>query len=190
MASGLEQSRPGRRPPWGGEAVDIVKRVKGILLIPDTEWRTIEQEPGTPGYLFPQYVVYLAGIPAVAGFIGACVIGVSVPAIGTIRAPLYSALLGAVVGYVLTFVFIYILALIIDLLAPRFGAQKNFSSALKLTVYSYTPSWLAGVFLLIPGLRFLTILGLYGVYLLWTGLPRLMKGTGRLIRPASRFSAK
>ena len=44
-----------------------------------------------------------------------------------------------------------------------------------MTVYSYTPSWLAGVFLLIPGLRLLTILGLYGLYLLWLGLPSLMK---------------
>ena len=56
-----------------------------------------------------------------------------------------------------------------------FGSQKNFANALKLTVYSYTPSWLAGIFLLIPGLRFLTILGLYGLYLLWLGLPPLMK---------------
>jgi hypothetical protein len=29
--------------------------------------------------------------------------------------------------------------------------------------------------LLIPGLRFLTILGLYGLYLLWTGLPPVMR---------------
>ena len=34
---------------------------------------------------------------------------------------------------------------------------------------------LAGIFILIPGLRFLSILGLYGLYLLWTGLTPLMK---------------
>ena len=55
------------------------------------------------------------------------------------------------------------------------AAQRNFLSALKLSVYSFTPVWLAGIFLLIPGLRFLTILGLYGVYLLWSGLPALMR---------------
>jgi hypothetical protein len=65
--------------------------------------------------------------------------------------------------------------LIVNLLAPTFNSQKSFASALKVTVYSYTPSWLAGVFLLIPGLRFLTILGLYGLYLLWLGLPPVMK---------------
>ena len=42
-------------------------------------------------------------------------------------------------------------------------------------MYSYTPVWLAGIFLLAPGLRFLSVVGFYGVYLLWTGLPPLMK---------------
>jgi len=155
--------------------MDIVKRVKGILLIPDTEWSTIEQEPGTPSYLFAEYVAYLAAIPALAGFIGRSVIGVSVPALGTVRVPLFAGLLGAVIEYVLTFVVVYVVAIIIDLLAPKFGAQKNFPNALKLTVYSCTPAWLAGIFLLIPGLRFMTVLGLYGIYLLWLGLQRLMK---------------
>ena len=33
----------------------------------------------------------------------------------------------------------------------------------------------AGVFLLLPGLRFLLLLGFYGAYILWLGLPRLTK---------------
>jgi hypothetical protein len=69
---------------------------------------------------------------------------------------------------------VFAMALIVDALAPTFGAQRSFSNALKLTVYSYTPVWLAGLFLLVPGLSFLTILGLYGLYLLWLGLPPLM----------------
>jgi Yip1 domain len=155
--------------------MDIVKRVRNILVIPELEWSTIEQESGTHSYLLSQYVAYLAAIPAAAAFIGVCVIGVSVPGIGTVRAPLFSALLGAVVGYVSNFVVVYAVAMIVDVLAPRFGGVKNFGNALKLTVYSYTPAWLAGIFLLIPGLRFLTILGVYGIYLFWSGFPRLMK---------------
>src|SRR5439155_18721488 len=89
--------------------------------------------------------------------------------------PILSGLIGAIVGYVLTFVTVFVVALIIDALAPTFGAQKGFPNALKLSVYSYTPFWLAGIFLLIPGLSFLTILGLYGLYLLWLGLPPLMQ---------------
>jgi hypothetical protein len=62
----------------------------------------------------------------------------------------------------------------IDLLAAPFGGRRNFMNALKLSVYAYTPVWLAGIFLLMPGLRFLTILSLYAGYLLWTGLPVLL----------------
>jgi len=86
-----------------------------------------------------------------------------------------SGLANAIVGYVLTFVIVYVVALIVDALAPTFSGRKNFESALKVTAYSYTPFWICGIFLLIPGLRFLTILGLYGFYLLWLGLPLLMK---------------
>jgi len=145
--------------------MNLVERVKNIILTPKTEWPVIAGEPGDVGFLFGNYVAILAAIPAVCGFIGAMLLGV----------PIGAALLSAVVHYLLTFVVVYIVALVVDALAPTFGSTKNFANALKLTVYSYTPSWLAGVFLLIPGLHFLTILGLYGLYLLWLGLPPLMK---------------
>jgi Yip1 domain len=145
--------------------MNLVERVKGIILTPKTEWPVIAGEPGDAGYLFSNYVAILAAIPAVCGFIGSVVVG----------APIIGALFAAVIHYVLAFVSVYIVALIVNLLAPTFSSQKSFASALKVTVYSYTPSWLVGVFLLIPGLRFLTILGLYGLYLLWLGLPPVMK---------------
>ena len=145
--------------------MNLVERVKGIILTPKTEWPVIAGEPGDAGYLFSNYVAILAAIPAVCGFIGNVIVGM----------PIFAALLAAVIHYVLAFVTVYIVALIVNALAPTFNSQKSFASALKVTVYSYTPSWLAGVFLLIPGLRFLTILGLYGLYLLWLGLPPVMK---------------
>jgi hypothetical protein len=145
--------------------MNLVERVKGIILSPKTEWPVIAGEPGDAGYLFSNYVAILAAIPAVCGFIGSVIAGT----------PIIGALLAAVIHYVLAFVTVYIVALIVNLLAPTFGSQKSLASALKVTVYSYTPSWLVGVFLLIPGLRFLTILGLYGLYLLWLGLPPVMK---------------
>jgi hypothetical protein len=73
------------------------------------------------------------------------------------------------------FAVVYVLALIIDALAPQFGGRKDLAGALRLAVYSYTPVWLAGIFLLVPGLSFLVVLGLYAVYPLWAGLPVLMQ---------------
>jgi Yip1 domain len=146
--------------------MNLVERVKAILLAPKTEWPVIEREPGDPAYLFANYVAILAAIPAVCGLIGGVIAGL----------PVGAAIVAAIVRYALTFAFVYIIALIVDALAPTFGSQKNFANALRLAAYTPTAYWVAGVFLLIPALRILTALaGLYGFYLLWTGLPPLMK---------------
>lgn len=155
--------------------MNFFMRVKAILFSPKTEWPVIEHEPVDIAYLLTHYVAVLALIPAVAGFIGGSIIGVSVPSVGTVHMSIFSGMLSAVLGYVLSFVIVYVVALIIDALAPSFGGAKNFPKALKLAAYSSTPSWLAGIFLILPGLTFLTLLGLYSFYLLWLGLPVLMK---------------
>jgi len=77
---------------------------------------------------------------------------------------------------VMALVGVYVLGLIINALAPKFGAEKNSAQALKLAVYSTTPAWVAGVLNILPALGVLASLaGLYGLYLLYLGLPRLMK---------------
>jgi hypothetical protein len=153
----------------------LIDRVKNIILTPKTEWPVIDREPGDAGYLFKNYVAILAAISAICGFIGSSLVGFDVPGMGTMRMPVGASLASAIIGYLLTFLIVYAVALIVDALAPSFGGRKHFESALKLTTYSYTPAWICGFFFLIPGLRFLSILGLYGLYLLWLGLPVLMK---------------
>jgi hypothetical protein len=147
--------------------MEMLKRVKSILLTPRLEWPVIAREKSEASVLFIRYVAVLALIPALARFVGTSLIGG--------YAPISSSLAGALVIYLSGFAVVYGLALIIDALAPRFGARKNFPAALKLAVYSTTPVWLAGVFLLVPGLSFLVMLGLQGVYLLWLGLPILLQ---------------
>lgn len=156
-----------------GRPMNLIARIRNILINPDAEWPVIAGESGDVASLFTRYVAILALIPALAGFIGTSIIGISV-SIGTFRVPLLSGLINLLVGYAFTFVVVYAVALIVDALAPGFRAERNFGNALKLSVYSFTPAWLAGIFLLIPGLRFLTFLSLYGLYLLWTGLTPLM----------------
>jgi hypothetical protein len=155
--------------------MSLIDRVKNIILTPKTEWPVIDREPGDVPYIFTNYVAILAAIPAICGFIGLSIVGISLPGAGTVRLPVATGLLSAIVGYLLTFAIVYVVALVVDALAPTFSGRKNFESALKVTAYSYTPSWLCEIFLLIPSLRLLTILGLYGLYLLWLGLPVLMK---------------
>lgn len=153
--------------------LNLPERVKNILMTPRGEWAAIAREFTEPAFLFVRYVAILALIPALAGFVGQSLVGVKV-SVGTFREPVLSGLAQAAIGYLLSFVIVYVVAMAIDLLAAPFGGRRNFMNALKLSVYAHTPVWLAGIFLLMPGLRFLTILSLYGGYLLWTGLPVLL----------------
>jgi hypothetical protein len=155
--------------------LDIIARARAIVLSPATEWRAIESESGDTGYLFTNYVAILAAIPVVARFLRRVFIGGYALTLGQQHFGFFSSLVGAIAQYFATFVIVYALALIIDALAPTFSARKNQENAMKLAVYSMTPAWLAGAFGLIPGLGFLRILGLYGIYLFWLGLPILMK---------------
>jgi hypothetical protein len=155
--------------------MNLVDRAKRILLSPRTEWEVIDNEPTTPAQLFTSYAMPLAAIGPIAQLIGYSVFGISVPFAGTYRVPLGSAITSALVTYVLALAGTYVLGLIIDALAPTFNGQRSQIQALKVAVYASTASWLAGIFHLLPGLRLLTILGLYTLYLLYLGLPVLMK---------------
>jgi hypothetical protein len=152
----------------------LVDRVKAILLTPQKEWPVIESESATPASLYTGYIIPLAAIPAVAGFIGMSLFGVRVLG-ASFKVPMGTGLTTAVVNYVLTLAGVFVLALIIDALAPSFGGQKSQIQALKLAAYASTASWLAGIFLIIPALSILSIVGVYSLYLMYLGIPVLMK---------------
>jgi hypothetical protein len=100
---------------------------------------------------------------------------VSVPFSGTYRLSIGSVIGHAVVSYALSLAGVYVFALVINALAPTFLGAKDDIQALKVAAYSSTAAWLAGVFMLVPVLGFLQILGLYSLYLLYLALPLLMK---------------
>ena len=147
-------------------------RVKSILLSPKDALTAVKSEEMSIADFMKEYVVILAAIPAVAQFIGLALVGHSVFGrrnfIGTL---FYAALL-----YILSLVSVFVYSKIIGALAPSFGATKNDLNAFKLTVYSWTPSFVAGIFYIIPMLQVLAMLGsLYGIYVLYKGLPILME---------------
>jgi hypothetical protein len=155
--------------------MNLVERVKGILLKPKEEWQTISRETTTIPELYKTYIVILAAIGPVASIIGMSIVGMRLPFGGYFRLPITTAITSAVVNYILTLVGVYILALIIDALAPTFSGEKSITQAFKVAAYSFTPGWIVAIFTIIPVLGILGILGLYGLYLLYVGLPVLMK---------------
>ena len=156
--------------------MNIVERAKNICLSPKTEWSVIADEVSASASLVTGYVLPLATIGAIAGFIGGSIIDHSIPFMGgTFRIPIATGVGLALFQIIMAVVTVFVLSFIINALAPTFGGEKNSAQAFKVAVYSYTPGWLAAVFYMIPGLGILALLGLYSLYLLYLGLPRLMK---------------
>lgn len=153
-----------------GRATGMADRIKRLLLAPKEEWPRIDAEPMTTRGLFVGWVVPLAAIGPIALVIGGMIFGY-----GFWHPPLGFFVTLAVMTYVMSLVGTFALALIVDALAPSFGAAKSPVAALKVAAFSYTAAWLAGIFNLVPALGILGIVGLYSLYLLWLGLPLLMK---------------
>ena len=153
----------------------LLQRVLDILMRPRETWLQINAEDGNPGRIYLGYLVFLAAIPAVAGFIGYSLVGVGAFGI-SVRVPVVQGLVSMVVGYVLSLAMVYVMALIANTLAPRFQAQQDMGSAFKLVAYASTAGMLGGVFSILPSLAMLGLLAaLYSVYLIYTGIPVLMK---------------
>ena len=155
--------------------MNLVQRVQDILLKPKPTWPVIEQEQADVASLYQTYLIFLAAIPPVAGFIGLSVIGFG--GFGMhIRMPFLSGLVNMVVSYGLSLLMVFVLALIVDALAPTFNGSKSQVNALKLVAYGGTAAFVGGIFSLVPSLGILGLLaGIYSIYLIYTGIPVLMK---------------
>lgn len=152
----------------------LIKRVAAIIARPHAEWSRIAQEENDIAAIYLGYVVPLAAIPAIASALGASLIGIELPGMGVIRMEPGLALVSGAFQYVMQLVTVYVMALVLAWLAPRHGGTGERAAAFKVVAYAWTPAWLAGIFSLTPAFAFLTLLGLYAVYLIYTGLPAVM----------------
>lgn len=149
-------------------------RIQGLLLKPRHEWSVIAGERTSISALMLSYVAVVAAIPVLAQMIGMLVFGISVLGV-TYRPPIMTTLTAALGQYVLSLIAVGVVAVMIDVLAPKFGGRRNLTQAFKVAAYGSTAAWLAGATALVPAISFLAILGAYSLYLLYLGLPVLME---------------
>ncbi|WP_018266378.1 Yip1 family protein [Methylosinus sp. LW4] len=153
---------------------DILERAKRIISSPKTEWAAIEAEQTTALDLYRNYILYLAAVPAIANFLGGWLFGFSRGS-NVVHYSFFTGLIRAALQYGLGLPLLYGVALVISMLAPSFEGKRDDLRALKLIAYSYTPIWLAEIFGLVPGLRWLDVLGVFAVYLFYVGVSRMMR---------------
>ena len=147
--------------------MNLVDRVKGILVEPRSEWVKIAAEPATVQSLYTGWIMILAAIGPVALLVSTHSIQL------------------AIAQYVLSLIITFVLALIVDALAPSFGGTKDFVASLKLTAYSYTVAWLAGIFNLLGmfGGVLALIATIYAFYTFFLGAPVLNKSSAQKAVP-------
>jgi Yip1 domain len=155
----------------------VIQRARSLLVSPRTEWPAIAAEPATVADLYRDYIMIVAAIPAICLFVKTSILGYAWHGFRVYRVAIGAGLAAAVVEYTVSLVVVYLLALIIESLAPSFGAQSDRVQALKVAGYSYTASWVAGIAQVLPGLYGLFALAgaIYSVFLLYLGLPSILK---------------
>jgi hypothetical protein len=155
----------------------LIERVKNIMLSPKSEWPVIAPESTSILQLYTGYVMPLAALAAVMSFVHISVIGVHVPFAGIERMPIETGLSLAIRSFAFGLVGLFLVGLIIDALAPTFGGSRDRRQALKVAAYSFTPACLSSVLALSPILPTLLqwVVLFYGIYVLYLGLPVLMR---------------
>ena len=117
--SEIQQSEP---------ASGIVGRAKAILVSPTAEWPVIAGETESVQSVFMRYVVPLAAIGPICGFIGGQVFGFNA-IIVRFHPSLMSGIATAITSYVLGLVGIFLVAWVANFLADKFGGQPNYERA-------------------------------------------------------------
>src|SRR3954471_12640898 len=143
----------------GEHGMNLVDRIKGMLVEPRSEWVTVAAEPATAQSLYTGWIMILAAVGPIALLVA------------------MNSIQFALAQYVLSLITTFVLAVIVDALAPTFGGTKDFVASLKLVAYSYTAAWLSGVFLLLGTLGYLLTLvaTIYAFYTFVLGAPVLGK---------------
>ncbi|HZZ91318.1 MAG TPA: Yip1 family protein [Usitatibacter sp.] len=162
--------------------MNAFRRAKALLVEPSATWDQIDLEPSSMQDIYLGYVAVLAAIPAIAYFVGFSFVGTGLLGGGQ-RVPFAHGVAHMVALYVLTLGAVYAFALFVDALTAAFGGERDFLRAFKVAAHAPTAFWVAGVFYAFPTLSILAIGGLYSLYLIYAGLPRVMRVPAERVVP-------
>ncbi|AKH41741.1 hypothetical protein FHS61_002230 [Altererythrobacter atlanticus] len=151
----------------------IAAQAKAILTRPKQEWPRIAGRDTGWKQAFITYALPLAAIGPICNLIGGQIFGYG--GYGIYYSPaLMAAITTAISTYVLNICALFIVAFLANFISQKFGGKDDWNRAFKLVTYSMTAAWLAAIFGLVPFLSILTILGLWSIYLFYTGATPMM----------------
>jgi len=142
--------------------------LRNIIISPVKAWETIDSENRPlkiirESFLFPLLIIVT--VSAIAG---------SLLFINTELSLLYSLFIG-IKWFLALLITIYLTSFILGEITFPLDLGKDFSLSFRLIVYSITPFLLCLILSrLFESLLFINVIGLYGLYIFWTGSEKLL----------------
>jgi len=151
----------------------------GILTHPDREWESIRSDQESISKLYLGHVLLLALVPALSAYFGTTEVGWRIGDGEVVKLTQNSAAQLSILFYIAMLVGIFLIGKFIDLFSMTYGADESEHKGIVLAAYTATPLFLAGIFAAYPVLWVNMVAGTiaicWSVYLLYEGLPILMK---------------
>lgn len=146
----------------------LVRSVRGIILDPLKEWDVIQAENKHASHFSRNLLFPLLLMVSVSAFLGSFLFT------NTVLKDSFSILTG-VKYFALFFLVIYGTAFIFKEVINAFGLSKDFNCSFKIIVCSVVPFLLCQIATrMFESFIFINILSFYGLYILWTGIEKLI----------------
>ena len=146
----------------------LYNRTKYFIISPVKAWEVVHRENRPINFVRGSFFLPLVILVSISSFLG------SMFFINTTLKPMYSVL-ACINTFLFLFIGVYSSAFIVNEITRALDLGHDFVVAYKLVAYSLTPILLTlTVSRLLESLLFFNLLGLYGLYIFWTGMEEMV----------------
>jgi len=155
--------------------METLRRIVYLVVRPAAEWDAIAGEKTSVDALLRHYILPLALLAPIATVIGMKTFDRAWDPAHGFLVPAEQILAAGATTYFATVGSILVLAAIFTLIAPMFGAPRDYLAALKVATYGAIPVLLAGATLFLPAMAIVAMAGLcHTLFLFWIGVRRVL----------------
>jgi hypothetical protein len=140
--------------------METLRRIVYLLFRPSVEWDLIAAESTTVDLLLRRYILPLSLLAPVATVIGMKTVDREWDPLHGYLVPADQIFAAGTVTFIATIGSMFMLAAIFTLLAPMFGAARDYVAALKVSADGAIPPLLAGATLILPAMAIIGLVGL------------------------------
>lgn len=142
--------------------------LKNIIIFPVKAWATIDSENKPVKFIINSFLLPLTILVSISAIAGSLLFT------NAELSPVYSILTG-IKWFLIIFITVYLTAIILGEITFPLDLGKDFSISFRLIVFSLAPFILCQILSrLFESLQFVNIIGLYGMYIFWTGAEKLL----------------